>query len=78
MKNFKILLVLSAVLGLSACEVNTSSNIDFEAEDIKFVRHHGTDLCFALSASRKSWDTNATGLGLTTVPCSEKVLSLIE
>ena len=67
----KILIALIAVFTFSACEVNTSSNIDFNGTDIKYVKDSRTNLCYAVIASRKSFSTDATGMGFTLVPCKD-------
>jgi hypothetical protein len=72
----KILLVAIAALGLAACEVNTTGNIDFDANDVGYFKDNRTGLCFAAVASRKSFDANASGFGLTNVPCSDAVVAL--
>ena len=62
-------IILIAILSLIAsCSVNTSSNINIDVNDIKLIRKGG--LCFAIVASRKSFNTDATGLGLANIPCS--------
>ena len=64
----KILLLLAI---LSGCSVNTSSNIDIDVKDIKYVKDNERDLCFAFVASEKSFETEASGLGMTEVPCEK-------
>jgi len=70
------LLALCAVL-FAGCSVNTSGNIDFDGKDIQYKKDSRTGLCFGIVASRKSFNTDATGLGLTCVPC-DKVGHLIK
>lgn len=65
------------IVTLTSCDVHNSDKIDIDTDAIKYVKDSRTGLCFALTASRKSFDANATGLGLTCVPC-EKVKHLIE
>lgn len=65
-KTFLTILLSVALFG---CGVNSSSNIDFEGEDIKHVLDSRTNLCFGVVASRKSNSISTTGLGLTCVPC---------
>ena len=72
-----VIIALITVFAFSACEVNTSGNIDFNGSDIKYVKDSRTNLCYAVTASRKSFSTDATGLGLTLVPC-KKVQHLID
>ena len=72
----KLLLIFSVAL-LSACSVNTSGNIDVDTDDIKYVQDERTGLCFGMVASRKSFKTDATGLGFACVDC-EKVKHLIK
>jgi len=75
MKNLT-LLALCAVL-FAGCAVNTSSNVDFDGDDIKYVKDNRTGLCYGVTASRKSFTASTTGLGLTCVPC-DKVEHLIK
>jgi sugar/nucleoside kinase (ribokinase family) len=56
---------------LTSCSVNTSGDINVDTDDLTYVKDDRTGLCFAMVASRKSFDTDATGLGLTCVPCKE-------
>ncbi len=69
---------LVAITVLSGCEVNNSSNIDFDTRNISYTKDARTGLCFAYTASRKTGDWNATGLGMTRVECTEEVLRLID
>lgn len=69
MKNLT-LLALCAVLFIG-CAVNTSGNVDFDANDIKYAKDTRTGLCFGVVASRKSFTASTTGLGLTCVPCED-------
>jgi len=68
----KKLLLVATIILVSSCSVNTSGNIDVDTNDIKYFKDERTGLCFGIVASRKSFDTDATGLGVTCVPC-EKV-----
>jgi len=70
------LLALCAVL-FAGCGVNTSGNIDFDADDIQYEKDSRTGLCFGVVASRKSFNASTTGLGVTCVPC-DKVEHLIK
>jgi hypothetical protein len=66
----KKLIILFFALALpGGCSVNTSGNIDIDADDLQYFKDDRTGLCFAAVASRKSMSTDATGLGLTCVPC---------
>ncbi len=69
---------LFAAATLSACGVNTSGDIDFNADDIGYRRDSRTGLCFAVVASRETGKVSTSGLGLTNVPCSDEVLALIK
>jgi len=62
-------IVLGLALLISGCDV-------FDAEDITYGKDSRTGLCYGIVASRKSFSTDATGLGLTCVPC-ESVEHLI-
>lgn len=68
--------ILSTVL--YGCGVNTSGNIDVNPNNLRYFYDSRTDLCFAAVASRKTANFDTTGLGLTNVPCSEEVRSLIK
>jgi hypothetical protein len=67
----RVLILGLMVLGLSSCDVHNTDNIDIDTNAIRYVKDSRTGLCFALTASRKSFDANATGLGLTCVPCKD-------
>lgn len=53
-----------------------TGNINFDANDVGYFKDNRTGLCFAAVASRKSFDANASGFGLTNVPCSDAVVAL--
>jgi len=69
-------IVLGLALLISGCDVHTSGAVEFDAEDITYGKDSRTGLCYGIVASRKSFSTDATGLGLTCVPC-ESVEHLI-
>jgi hypothetical protein len=73
----RIIIVLGLGLGMMSCSVSTSGNVDVDSNDIKYVRDSRTNLCFGIVASRKSFSTATTGLGVTCVPC-ESVKHLIK
>jgi len=73
----KKLIVICVTLFLCSCSVNTSSNVNFKGEDLKYFKDNRTGLCFAVVASRKAASLETTGLGVTCVPC-EKVKHLIK
>lgn len=73
MKMFSIIVI---ALALAACEVNTTDNIDVSQDDIKYLKDGRTGLCFALTASRKSFSPNSSGIALANVPCNPSVLGL--
>ena len=78
MKKLMAMCAMTAIVTLTvACEANTSSNIDVESGDLKYIKDASTGLCFALTASRKSFDVNSTGIAMANVPCSEAVLSRV-
>ena len=77
MKKLIIGLGIFIVMVLTSCAVHTSDNIDVDAKDIKYIKDNRTGLCYGIVASRKTMSTDATGLGMTCVPC-EKVEHLIE
>ena len=70
------LLALCAVL-FAGCGVNTSGNIDVDAEDIQYEKDSRTGLCYGIVASRRSFSFSTSGLGMTCVPC-DKVEHLIK
>lgn len=76
-RSMKPVLCIAAALLLSACDVNTSGNIDFDANDLSYFKDVRTGLCFAAVASRKTMSAEASGFGLAEVRCTPKVLSLI-
>ena len=65
----RLFLLTLLVLPLGSCSVNTSGNIDIDATDIQYSKDTRTGLCFGFVASRKTMKVEATGLGLTCVPC---------
>jgi len=66
----KLTTLLFALL-LCSCSVNTSSNVDFKGKDLVYFKDSRTNLCFAVVASRKAVSLEATGLGVTCVPCGD-------
>lgn len=77
MKKTMVMAGLMALF-LTGCGVNTSSNIDFDGDDIGYAQDQRTGLCYAYTASRMSGNVDTSGLGLTEVPCSDKVLRLVQ
>lgn len=76
----KALLIVITAIMLSACDTQTSGNINVQTDEIQYRKDQRTDLCFAFLASRKSNPVgigNMTGMEMTQVPCSEEVLRLI-
>lgn len=71
------LVTIMILLSCGGCSVNTSSNIDFNANSIGYARDDRTGLCFAFVASRKTMSMSTSGLGLTHVPCTDDVLEAI-
>ena len=67
----KLILLFSVAIAISSCSVNSSGNIDIDGTDIQYFKDSRTGLCFGAMASRKSFDTDATGLGMTCVPCDK-------
>lgn len=78
MKKFLLVLLFVGIIG---CSVNSSKMGSSEASDfvenIIYVQDQNTGLCFAIIASRKSFDLSSSGIGMTLVPC-EKVMNRIE
>tara|TARA_R110002050_G_scaffold19263_2_gene55530 strand:+ start:970 stop:1194 length:225 start_codon:yes stop_codon:yes gene_type:complete len=72
----KLTTLLFATL-LCSCSVNTSGNVNFKGEDLKYFKDSRTNLCFAVVGSRKAATLEITGLGVTCVPC-ENVEHLIK
>ena len=77
----KYLVILLMVLGLLGCDINASEFGNEEARGfaskITYVQDTRTGLCFALVASRKTGDTNQSGMGMSEVSC-EKVKNLLK
>lgn len=65
----KLIILFFGLLLLGSCSVNTSGNVNIDADDIQYVKDDRTGLCFAIVASRKAMSTDATGLGMACVPC---------
>ena len=63
--------ILILLLLLTSCGVKTSSNINFDPEDIKIIRKD--NLCFAVVATKSGWvlTEETTGLGMAHVPCDK-------
>ena len=74
----KLLIICGIMVALTGCEANTSANIDIAGEDILYMKDTRTGLCFALTASRKSFDVNSTGIAMANVPCSDAVIVLVQ
>lgn len=74
----KLTAAFAVIAVLAGCEVNNSSNINFDPRNISYTQDSRTGLCFAYTASRKTGDWNATGLGMTRVECTDEVLQLID
>lgn len=74
----KSLTILLAALLISGCSVGTSSNIEVDGNDLVYFKDNRTDLCFAVVASKKAGSLDTTGLGMTEVECTERVLNLIQ
>jgi len=74
----KLLTILLAVLLISGCSVSTSSNIKVNGNDLIYFKDNRTDMCFAAVASKHAGSTDTTGLGITQVECTYRVLNLIQ
>jgi len=82
LKPFFALSVAGIVLvALSACDVNPSEFGNDEAKSaakkLTYVQDKRTGLCFALIASRKTAHASQSGMGITHVPCGDKVMKLV-
>lgn len=80
MKKALLMFPLAALVSLSACDTQTSGDINVHTNEIQYRKDHRTNLCFAFLASRKSNMAGIgqmTGMGMTQVPCSEKVMKRI-
>lgn len=71
MKKLVLILGIIALMFLGSCGVRTSSNINIDGKDLKYFKDERTGLCFAVVGSRKAFNVNSTGLGLTCVPCED-------
>lgn len=78
MRKLIILTCFIMVFGLTGCGVSNSSDISFDAEIIKYDIDSRTGLCFAITASKKGIISQTSGLGMAHVPCTDKVLQLID
>ena len=69
----KIILVVT--LFVIGCSVNPSKLSDKYADElvnkITYAKDHRTGLCYGVIASRKTGDTNSSGIGITLVPCDD-------
>ena len=69
--------ILSLFVILSISPVYTSSRVEFNSDEISYIRDSRTNLCYAYIAVSDFGLLKAKGIALTRVPCSEKVLSLL-
>ena len=76
MKN-KLLILSAIVFGLSSCGVSSSDNVNIDGHDMTYFEDTRVGLCYGVVASRAAFNADATGLGVTCVPC-EKVRHLIK
>lgn len=74
----KLLAILLVAVFISGCSVSTSSNIKVDGNDLVYFKDNRTDMCFAAVASKKAGSTDTTGLGITQIECTDRVLNLIE
>jgi len=74
----KLIAAVAVLSVLAGCGVNTSGNINFNANSLQYAQDDRTGLCFAIVASRKTGNIETTGLGMSEVPCTNEVISLIE
>lgn len=70
--------IIAMALLIAGCGVSTSSNVNVDGDDVRYVQDERTGLCFAVTASRKAFKVDTTGLGFTNVPCTEEVLALVK
>ncbi len=63
------ILIIGLLLTVTSCGVNSSSNVDIDPNDIRIIRKGKN--CFAVVATRKSFDFSTTGLGLAHIPCNK-------
>jgi hypothetical protein len=64
----KIMSIVFLVMAVG-CGVNSSSNMSIDPKDIKIIRKG--DLCFGIVATRASFSTDTTGLGMAYIPCEK-------
>ncbi len=74
----ELLKILLVVVLISGCSVSTSSNIKVNGNDLIYFKDKRTDMCFAAVASKKAGEPDTTGLGITQVECTDRVLNLIQ
>ncbi|MBK1667000.1 hypothetical protein CKO28_02945 [Rhodovibrio sodomensis] len=68
----------AAALLLTGCGASTSGNLTIDPQDIQYVQDSRTGLCFAFVGSGKKLDPDTSGVAMSNVPCSDKVMALIE
>lgn len=71
----KVLIMSMLLAGTCCCSVNPSKIGKVEAgkfvDRLTYVKDKRVGLCFAIIASRKTWDTDSSGLAITEVPCDK-------
>ena len=74
-----IVAVCAMIVG---CSINPSKFSEDQAQDLvdnlTYAKDSRTGLCFAMVASRKTGDTDQTGLGITHVPCEDVAEQLVK
>jgi hypothetical protein len=82
MKKALTALILSSVAILAGCGDDTKNlhqgAITLQSENISFIRHEGSNLCFAIITVYPKRVASKSGVGMSEVPCTDEVINLIE
>lgn len=77
-----VLIAIGMVLLMAGCDVNPSKVSQKYANEmgqkLTYTHDARTGLCYAMIATRKTGNGSQSGMGMTQVPCSKKVIALIK
>jgi hypothetical protein len=62
---------------LTGCAAKTMGRMNIDTNDIQYQRDDSTGLCFAFVGVGRGGSIVPEGLGMTEVPCTDKVMALI-
>jgi len=68
---------LVTVLALVCGCASDTGRVDFDPDDVTYHQDERTGLCFAAVGSESAMSLSSSGLGMSQVDCTEKVLALI-